>query len=134
MVATKGVEDVAGSIPKLFNMNGSIEPSSVPQRTIPTSEKPTVNPISTKYLSNAEINCERNKTWKKPIVPSISPSDNPESTYRFIIFHQSIRSTSPNAIARITSVDAWEPEFPPLEIISGINIERTIALLNSSSK
>ena len=46
-VAIKGAEEVAGSAPNLFRINGSIEPEIVPQRTIPISEKKTVKPIST---------------------------------------------------------------------------------------
>ena len=36
--------------------------------------------------------------------------------------------TSPSASARITSVDACEPELPPLEMISGTNSASTTAL------
>ncbi len=35
--------------------------------------------------------------------------------------NQSRSFTSPRAMARITSVAAWEPELPPLEMISGTN-------------
>ena len=44
-VATNGAEDEAGSAPNLFNSNGSMLPMSDDQRTTPTKEKQTVNPI-----------------------------------------------------------------------------------------
>ena len=37
-------------------------------------------------------------------------------------------------MARIINVEAWEPEFPPLEIISGMKTTRMIAFSNSCSK
>ncbi len=49
MVATNGAEETAGSKPRLFKKIGSIEPESVPQRTTPISEKPTVEAIFTEY-------------------------------------------------------------------------------------
>ena len=45
-VATKGAEEVAGSSPTFFNRKGNNEPESVPHRTIPTIENPTVKPIN----------------------------------------------------------------------------------------
>ena len=45
-VATKGAELTAGSAPSLFKINGNMDPVNVPQSTTPTSEKPTVRPIS----------------------------------------------------------------------------------------
>jgi hypothetical protein len=44
-VATNGAEDEAGSAPSLFNSNGSMLPISDDQRTTPTNEKQTVNPM-----------------------------------------------------------------------------------------
>ncbi len=44
-VATKGVEEAAGSAPNLFKMSGSIDPINEPHNTIPINEKPTVNAI-----------------------------------------------------------------------------------------
>ena len=40
-VATNGAEALAGSNPIRFNRNGSIDPASDPNATIPTSENPT---------------------------------------------------------------------------------------------
>jgi hypothetical protein len=38
-----------------------------------------------------------------------------------MISHQSAARISPSAIARMTSVDACEPELPPVETIIGRN-------------
>jgi len=73
-------------------------------------------------------------TWKKPNNPKINPIINPEIISLCIIRHQSLRVISPTAIALITNVAACEPEFPPLEIIKGIKIDNTTALLISLSK
>lgn len=45
-VATKGVEEAAGSAPILLRNKGSMEPIKVPHITIPTNEQPTVKPIN----------------------------------------------------------------------------------------
>ena len=62
------------------------------------------------------------------------PSASPAPISRRITRHQSRSVTSPSASARITSVDACEPELPPLEMISGTNSARTTALAISFSK
>ena len=48
--------------------------------------------------------------------------------------HQSRSRTSPSAMARMTSVEACEPELPPLLMISGMNSASTTARAISSSK
>ena len=53
---------------------------------------------------------------------------------RRITRHQSSSLTSPSASARMTSVDACEPELPPLEMISGTNSASVTALAISFSK
>ena len=45
-VATNGADDVAGSNPSRRRMNGSIEPTSVPHSTTPTSADATVSATS----------------------------------------------------------------------------------------
>jgi hypothetical protein len=49
-----------------------------------------------------------------------------------MIRYQSRRRTSPRAIARITSVDACDPQLPPLEMISGTNAASTVTRSISS--
>ena len=49
-------------------------------------------------------------------------------------FDVAICSWAPRAIARITSVDAWDPELPPLEMMSGTNRASTTAAAISCSK
>lgn len=44
-VATKGAEDTAGSAPNRRRNIGNIEPISVPHKTTPSKDKPTVHPI-----------------------------------------------------------------------------------------
>ncbi len=48
--------------------------------------------------------------------------------------HQSRSLSSPSARARTTSVDACEPELPPLEMMSGTKSARTTARAISPSK
>ena len=45
IVATNGVDEVAGSAPSLRSTNGSIEPIVTPQRTTMTSDTPTATLI-----------------------------------------------------------------------------------------
>ena len=45
-VATNGAEDVAGSSPNLLSIKGSIDPASVPHKTIPTKLRETVKPTN----------------------------------------------------------------------------------------
>ena len=47
--------------------------------------------------------------------------------------HQSLGVTSPSAMARITRVEACEPELPPLEMMSGMNTASTTARAISAS-
>ena len=68
------------------------------------------------------------------MLPRIAPSASPANTSRRITRHQSRSFTSPSASARITSVDACDPELPPLEMISGTNSARTTAFAISFSK
>lgn len=42
-VATNGADEVAGSKPNFFRINGNIEPESVPHKTTPISEKKDSN-------------------------------------------------------------------------------------------
>ena len=42
-VATNGADALAGSNPTRFNRNGSIDPASDPNATIPTRARPTVS-------------------------------------------------------------------------------------------
>ena len=62
------------------------------------------------------------------------PSARPAPSSRRITRHQSESFTSPSASARITSVDACDPELPPLEMISGTNSARMTAFSISCSK
>ena len=50
-----------------------------------------------------------------------APSARPMSSSRRMTSHQSAARISPSAIARMTSVDACEPELPPVETIIGRN-------------
>ena len=68
---------------------------------------------------------------KKPINASIAPSSNPERISRFITRHQSAKVISPSDIARMISVEACEPELPPLEMISGMKSASVSALSSS---
>src|SRR6266850_1710296 len=71
---------------------------------------------------------------RNPIEPRISPNPRPEKSSRRMTRHQSRNATSPSANARITSVEACEPEFPPDEIMSGTKSASTTALSISFSK
>ncbi len=62
------------------------------------------------------------------------PSASPAPISRRITRHQSRSVTSPSASARMTSVEACDPELPPLEMISGTNSARTTAFAISFSK
>ena len=57
-VATKGVDDTAGSAPNFLSSNGSMEPISVPHNTTPIREHPTTSPISTGSDKESVINCQ----------------------------------------------------------------------------
>lgn len=103
-VATKGVEDAAGSAPSFFNSSGNIEPIKVPHNTTPINEQPTVNPILTGLLLNeSEKKCHPIITVKDKRHKE-DPSINPVIISRFIIRHQSEIFISPKAIACIMSV------------------------------
>ena len=52
----------------------------------------------------------------------------PAKISRRMTRHQSRSPTSPSASARMTSVDACDPELPPLEMMSGTNSARTTRL------
>ena len=54
-------------------------------------------------------------------MPRMTPSARPAAISRRMTRHQSRSVTSPSASARMTSVDACEPELPPLEMMSGMN-------------
>lgn len=77
-VATKGAEDVAGSAPKRFNINGNIEPDKDPQSTTPTKATPTVSAISIQCGPYISVNCAQAKIRRKPIAPSANPSKRPD--------------------------------------------------------
>ena len=62
------------------------------------------------------------------------PKAKPEKTSRLSTRHRSPNVSSPSASARMTSVDACEPELPPLEMINGTNSANTTALAISFSK
>ena len=66
-------------------------------------------------------------------MPRMPPSTRPAANSRRITRHQSPRRTSPSASARMTSVEACEPELPPLEMISGTNSASTTACSISCS-
>src|ERR1041385_5966835 len=126
-VATKGADDVAGSAPTRRKRNGNIEPESEPQRTTPTSARPTVIATSgqcgpynwrLKYFSPT---MDQSATRKTPIVPRIKPNDKPARISRPATRHQSRNVTCPSAIARMIRVEACDPELPPLEMINGRN-------------
>ena len=51
-VAIKGVDEVAGSAPSLFNNKGSMDPMIVPHKTTPTTAVPIANPIRIKCSPN----------------------------------------------------------------------------------
>src|SRR6266496_2607575 len=133
-VATKVVEEVAGSAPKRRKANGSMDPESEPQSTTPTSARPTVSATSGqcgpynsrwKYFSPM---IDHSATRNVPIAPRIKPNDKPARISRNATRHQSRSVTCPSAIARTIRVDACEPELPPLEMISGKNNASTTAL------
>src|SRR4051794_28058978 len=69
-----------------------------------------------------------------PITASTRPNPRPARNSRRMTRHQSRSFTSPSAIARMTRVVACEPEFPPLEMISGMNSASTTARAISFSK
>ena len=69
----------------------------------------------------------------KPMAPRIDPSASPDANSRRMTREKSESRTSPSAIARMTSVVAWEPELPPLEMMSGTNSASTTARAISSS-
>src|SRR6266487_2807678 len=71
---------------------------------------------------------------RNPMLPSTPPSTSPAASSRRMTRHQSRSRTSPSAIARMTSVDACDPELPPLEMISGTNRASTTARAISVSK
>ena len=67
-------------------------------------------------------------------MPRMHPNASPENTSRRITLQTSFNVSSPTASARITSVDACDPELPPLEMISGTKRARTTARAISFSK
>ena len=79
-------------------------------------------------------NADHIEIRRNPIVPRMVPSANPENTSRLITRHMSARVSSPTARARITSVEACEPELPPLEMMSGTKSASTTARAISASK
>ena len=68
------------------------------------------------------------------MAPRMPPSARPAPISRRITRHQSRSVTSPSASARMTSVEACDPELPPLEMISGTNSASTTARAISFSK
>ena len=133
-VATNGAEEAAGSKPILRRKKGSIDPESVPHTTTPTKEKPTVMATRAQCAPYRFVKADHIAMRRKPMDPRTIPSMRPEKISRLITNHQSFKVISCSAIARIISVAAWEPEFPPLEIIRGTNKARTTAFAISSSK
>ena len=71
---------------------------------------------------------------QKPSVARINPSDRPAMNSRRMTRHQSRSVSSPSARARTTSVEACEPELPPLLMISGTKSASTTARAISFSK
>src|SRR5215468_8272160 len=63
----------------------------------------------------------------KPMAPRMTPSTSPEPISLDITRHHWARRISPRARARMTSVAAWDPELPPLEMMSGTKRARTTA-------
>jgi hypothetical protein len=68
------------------------------------------------------------------MLPRNAPRARPVTISRPLTRHQSRRRTSPSAMARITSVEACDPEFPPLLMMSGTNRASTTARAISPSK
>src|ERR1051326_4521118 len=139
-VATKGADEVAGSAPTRRRTNGNIDPEREPQSTTPTSAKPTVNatsgqcgPYSSRWKYFSPM-MDHSATRKIPIAPRIAPNEKPARISRPATRHQSRSVTSPSAMARTISVEACDPELPPLEIINGKNNANTTALAISSWK
>ena len=62
------------------------------------------------------------------------PRASPAATSRRMTRHQSRSRSSPRASARTTSVEAWEPELPPLLMMSGTKSARMTARAISSWK
>src|SRR5215471_15172785 len=116
-VATKGADDVAGSKPNRRSKKGSIDPAIVPHKTMPIRATPTVSATKGQCGPYRFENADHTVIRRKPIVPRITPSPKPEKISRRITRHQSRKVTSPRANARITSVDACEPELPPEEMM-----------------
>src|ERR1051325_7921480 len=118
-VATNGADDVAGSKPNLRRMNGSPQPTSVPQRTTPTSANATVVATISQCGPYRFENADHTEIRRKPMAPRIAPSARPTSTSRLMTLQKSAIDTSPTASARMTSVEPCDPELPPLEMMSG---------------
>src|SRR5437660_3924163 len=133
-VATNGADEAAGSKPNRRNPKGSTEPIKVPQRTMPTNESPTVKATRNQCGPYILVKIDQSATRRNPIAPRIEPRASPVNTSRYTTRHQSLNLTSPIARARITRVEAWEPELPPLEIINGTNSAKTTARWISFSK
>ena len=68
------------------------------------------------------------------MAPRMTPRVSPARISRNMTCHHWARPTSPSASARITRVAAWEPELPPLEMMSGTNSASTTARSISRSK
>src|SRR5713226_9660169 len=118
-VATKGADDVAGSNPSRRKMKGKHDPTKEPHSTTPIKDKATVDATSSQCGPYRFENDDQIEIRRKPIAPRMQPRANPESSSRRMTRKRSVNFSSPSASARITSVDACDPEFPPLEIISG---------------
>src|SRR5580704_8735258 len=111
-LAMKGVELVAGSIPRRFMSTGSIDPMVQPDAMMQSTVMPTVS---------ANRNVWSGYIITRPIAMTamMMPSKTPMTDSRTRMRHQSVSLISPSASPRMTSVDDWDPELPPAEMSSG---------------
>src|SRR5690349_1786186 len=96
-VATNGADDVGGSIFKLRNRKGSMDPAREPHNTMPTSATPTVSASKNQCSPYASNKTAHTEIRIKPNVPNKAPSDKPVINSRRITRHQSRKPISPNA-------------------------------------
>src|SRR6056297_610293 len=134
-VATNGAEVTAGSKPTFDIINGNMDPLKLPNRTTPIKLIPTVKDCrKTVIVKGSPLKTIQVEITTVPIIPRTAPNSKPDISSLLRTIHQSDNLRSSVEMARIISVAACEPEFPPLEIIMGIKSASTAALASVSSK
>src|SRR5438067_210285 len=116
-VATNGADDVAGSNPSRRRTNGKHDPLNVPHITTPMRDTETVTATSSQCGPYRFENADHSEMRRNPITPRMEPRMTPWNSSRRTTRHTSPNASSRTASARMTSVDACEPELPPLEMI-----------------